>query len=354
MSTLVMKFGGTSTGNVDALEQAADFVIAHINQWDHVVVVVSAMNGVTDMLIACAELSRSSDSTARKLKIDQLHNTLKKVILLLFNGDQYCHPLLAIVDERIGELTDICQRIQLKGKIIPQELDEVAALGERINVHIFSALLRKRGIPSQALEATKLIVTDRCFNSAPPIQPETEGRVKNVLTPLFAKNVIPLVTGFIGATIDGITTTLGRGGSDFTAAIFGQNQNADEIWIWTDVDGIMSADPKLTSKAQLIPEITYQEVFNLSYFGAKVLHPKTILPASEANIPIWVINTFNPGCSGTRISNYPKSAFVSLSAITGYLNKSLLTIHLKPGRNLLKTKVQIHEVLKKRNINAFV
>lgn len=354
MSTLIMKFGGTSTGDADAFERAVDIVIAQIKRWDHIVVVVSAMEGVTDMLITCADLSSSSDNSIWKQEIDRLQCKLENLIQSIFRGDQNCQPLLAIVNMRIDELIDICQRVHTMGKISAQDMDEVSSLGERINVQVFSTLLRKRGIVSQAVEATELIVTDSCFQSASPIQSETDARIKAVLLPLFSNNVTPVVTGFIGATRDGKTTTLGRGGSDFTATILGKSLNADEVWIWTDVDGIMSADPKITSKARLIPEITYEDVYTLSSFGAKVLHPNTILPASQANIPIWVKNTFNPGCSGTKISNRPNCANNGLSAITGYLDISLLSVQTKPGGNLLKTKQLILETIKERNIKNFV
>ncbi len=354
MSTLVMKFGGTSTGGAFALTRAVDLVIAQIDQWDHLVVVVSAMDGVTNLLLDCAELSLSSDFTAWEKKTGLIRAKLKGVVNIIFDSDGFHQRLLDLIDRRMEELSVICQQIRTKGKFDPQDLDEIAAFGERINAHVFSALLCKRGVLSQAVEATNLIVTDNCYQSASPIQPDTNICIKNVLSPLLAAHTVPVVTGFIAATPEGKTTTLGRGGSDFTAAIIGKSLGVDEIWIWTDVDGIMSADPKLTPKARLIPEISYQETYKLSYYGAKVLHPKTILPAGEDNIPIWVKNTFNTGSAGTRISNSHKSAKDTVTAITGYSNVNLFTVQFVPGRELLKIKDQIHKNLVKRGIHVLL
>jgi aspartate kinase len=351
MSTLVMKFGGTSTGKVFALNRAVDLVIAQIDQWDRIVVVVSAMEGVTDLLIECAELARTMDEAAFKVNIEQLRSKLEGVVRIIFAGDQYYQLLMDLIDRRILELTIICQRIRLQGKTNPQEMDEVAALGERINVHVFSAVLCKRGILSQAIEATRLIITDDCYQAATPIQTATNARVHDVLSPLFAKNTIPVVTGFIGATPNGATTTLGRGGSDYTAAILGKSLDADEIWIWTDVDGIMTADPNIAPTARLIPEISYNEIYELAYFGAKVLHPKTILPASEANIPLWVKNTFNQISRGTKISHSPKLDKYRISAVTGLLKTSLITVRIKPVRDVSNFEAHIQEALTKRGVS---
>jgi aspartate kinase len=351
MSTLIMKFGGTSTGNAEALNRAADIVIAQNGEWDRMVVVVSAMEGVTDMLIECAERALSEDKGPFQIIIDELHHKLFAVVRRVFTGDQYHQQLMSLIDTRIAELTSICQRIQIQGNASPQEMDELAALGERINVHVFSALLRKRGILSEPVEATELIVTDDCHQAASPIKTATDTRIRASLFPLFAKAIIPVVTGFIGATPNGATTTLGRGGSDYTATILAESLDADEVWIWTDVDGIMTADPRLTPRARLIPEISYNEVHQLAYFGAKVLHPKTIFPAMKGDISLWVKNTFNPQCAGTRICNRPLSGKHEVSALTGLFNVSLITVQINPGEDVAKIKTRISQALTKRGIS---
>jgi len=352
MKTLVMKFGGTSTGNVKALNRAADIVVAQYGQWDRMVVVVSAMEGVTDMLIDCAEGSLAEDKNHYQAIIAELRNKLNALVWPIFAGDQSYEGLMVLIDTRIQELTNICQRIQLQGKSSPRDMDEIAAMGERINVQVFSALLRKRGVLCEPIEATELIVTDDCYQAASPIQNETDAHVNAELLPLLAEAIIPVVAGFIGATPDGTTTTLGRGGSDYTAAILGKSLRADEVWIWTDVDGVMTADPGLTPEARLISEISYSEVYELAYFGAKVLHPKTILAAREANFPLWVKNTFNPECKGTKIGNCSPAENFEVSAVTGLFDICLLTARLMPGRDLSKKIwIEISEALSKQGIS---
>ncbi len=348
MKTLVMKFGGTSTSNVEALNRAADIVVAQHGAWDRMVVVVSAMEGVTDMLIDCAEGSLSKDKARYQVIIDQLRDNLNAVVWAIFAGDHFYEKLNALIDTRLQELTNICQRIQLQGKSSPRDMDEIAAMGERINVHVFSALLGKRRVRSQAIEATNLIVTDDCYQAASPIQTATDARVDAVLSPLFADAIIPVVTGFIGATPNGTTTTLGRGGSDYTAAILGVSLKADQVWIWTDVDGIMTVDPNLSSRARLIPEISYNEVYQLAYSGARVLHPKTILLAREGDIPLWVKNTFNSECNGTRISHCSLSDRSTISAVTGFFDINLITFRTIPGGDVNKIKALLRAALKNR------
>ena len=350
MKSLVMKFGGTSTGNVNALNRSAEIVVAQYGEWDRMVVVVSAMEGVTDLLIDCAEQSIAGDKGHYQVIIDELRNKLNAVVWPIFAGDQSYEQLMVLIDTRIQELTNICQRIQLQGKSSPRDMDEIAAMGERINVHIFSALLSNRGVHSQAIEATNLIVTDDCFQAASPIQNETDDRVNAILSPLFAEAIIPVVTGFIGATPDGTTTTLGRGGSDYTAAILGKSLKADEVWIWTDVDGVLTADPGIIPGAHLIPEISYSEVYELAYFGAKVLHPKTILVAREANLQLWVKNTFKPQCKGTKIGNCSLADKFKVSAVTGLFDICLLSVRIMPGKDLTTNRNEIIEAYTKLDI----
>ena len=174
-----------------------------------------------------------------------------------------------------------------------------------MNARVVAAALRSQSLDSQAVDATELIVTDNAFQNAMPLMDETRVQMQNRLCPLLETGVIPVVTGFVAATADGITTTLGRGGSDYTAAILGDCLDADEVWTWTDVDGVMTADPRVVSDARVIPEVSFNEISELAYFGAKVLHPKTIRPVLERDIPLWVKNTFNPSHPGTRITRKP-------------------------------------------------
>ncbi|MCP4428254.1 MAG: aspartate kinase, partial [Chloroflexi bacterium] len=178
----------------------------------------------------------------------------------------------------INRYEALCQAVHVLGELSPRALDAIGGMGEQMSVRILAAYLRQTGHKAQAIDATELIVTDDNFLNASPLFAETNEQVQERLRPLLAEGVIPIVTGFIGATQDGITTTLGRGGSDYTGAILGQALQADEVWIWTDVDGVMSADPRLVTTAKSIATLSYREVSELAFYGAKVLHPKTMRP----------------------------------------------------------------------------
>jgi aspartate kinase len=351
MRTLVMKFGGTSTGSIEALNRAAEIVIAQNKAGDRLVVVVSAMAGITDMLIDCAERAQSKDKGSFQIIIDELHHKLSDVVRVDLTGEQYHAELMRLIEARLAELTKICDHIHKRGNVSPQQLDEIAALGERINVHVFSVVLRRRGIACQPVDAAELIITDDCFQAASPLRAATDARVKAILFPLFAKATIPVVTGYIGATAYGVTTTLGRGGSDYTAAILAQSLNADEVWFWTDVDGVMTADPNLIPGARLIPEISYTEVFQLACYGAKVLHPKTILPAMQGDIPLWIKNTFNPRCKGTLISQHPSSGKYQVAAVAGLFNISLIALRIRLEENINSSKTLIKEAFTRKGLS---
>jgi aspartate kinase len=197
---------------------------------------------------------------------------------------------------------------------------------------VVSAALRQIGLKAQPVNATELIITDANFQNAVPDMEATRSRTRSKLIPFFEAGSIPVVTGFISATPDGVITTLGRGGSDYTAAILGTCLDADEVWTWTDVDGVMTADPRVVPDARVIPELSFSEVSELAYFGAKVLHPKTIRPIIEQDIPLWVKNTFNPSYPGTRITAAPQSDSGQVTAISTIPNLSMVTVE---GRGML-------------------
>ncbi len=199
-------------------------------------------------------------------------------------------------------------------------------------VRVFAAALHSQGVATKPVEATTLIVTDDNYGGATPLMDETRARVQAHLVPLLAEGITPVVTGFIGATPAGIVTTLGRGGSDYTAAILGNCLDSREVWIWTDVDGVMTADPRVVSEARTLPAISYAEAAELSYFGAKVLHPKTILPALEKGIPIRIVNTFNPGHPGTLVVAEAEPTGKAVKAITAIKGLSLITVE---GRGMI-------------------
>ncbi len=326
MGTLVMKFGGTSVGSVEALTSAIDIVMQYKDDWDRLVVVVSAMAGVTNALIEAARSAERGDAERYKAIHTELLERHGDVIETLVKDAEVRQSLLAQIEEMLDGFANLCHSVSVLGEATPRAMDTITSLGERVNARIVAALLRERSAESEAVDATKLIVTDDRFQDAVPQREVTCKRVSEHLEPLLKKGVIPVVTGFIAATKDGATTTLGRGGSDYTAAILGDCLDADEVWTWTDVDGVMSADPRLVANARVIPKLSYSEVSELAYFGARVLHPKTIRPIVEHGIPLWVKNTFNPEYPGTLVVADPKNGNGNIKAVTAIEHLSMITV----------------------------
>jgi aspartate kinase len=240
--------------------------------------------------------------------------------------------LFAIVDEYLDTFDTFCRSIHVLGEVTPRAMDAVTSLGERISARIVAAYLRRRGVKSEAVDATELVITDDTFQNAAPLMEETRARVQSRLIPMLEAGVLPIVTGFIGATREGITTTLGRGGSDYSAAILADCLDAQELWIWTDVDGVMTADPRWVPEARVIPTLSYSEVGELAYYGAKVVHPKTIRPVIERDIPVWVKNTFNPQFPGTLITREAEPAAGTVKAVTAIKGMSMVTVE---GRGMI-------------------
>ena len=332
MKTLVMKFGGTSVGSSKAIQQAAAIVQQHSPDWERLVVVVSAMRGVTDALITCAQAAVRGDRKRYQDLIAEMHTRHRNVGMdLLADGGEY-KAFLANIQRQIAELSAYIRSIQVLGEITPRGMDTIVSFGERMNAPLVAATLQKSGVRSRAINATELIVTDSAFQNAAPDMTATRNKTQAGLLPLFDEGIVPVVTGFIAATPEGVITTLGRGGSDYTAAILGACLDVDEVWTWTDVDGVMTADPRIVPEARVIPEISFREISELAYFGAKVLHPKAIRPVMEKEIPLWVKNTFNPKNPGTRITSTPPSSTGRVIAISNIPNLSLITVE---GRGML-------------------
>jgi aspartate kinase len=332
MTTLTMKFGGTSVGSAEALTQAADIVLEQAQEWDRLTVVVSAMSGVTDALTQGALTAAAGDDQTYHTLVTDLRVRHYRAIDALLTLDGERTQLLTKVDEYLDEFASLCHSVYVLGEITPRAMDTITSLGERINAPILAALLRQRGVRSEAVDARELIVTDKTFQNGVPLMDATRAQVSTRLIPLLDEGIIPVVTGFMGATEDGVTTTLGRGGSDYSASILGNCLGADEVWTWTDVDGVMTADPRIVPDARVIPVLSYSEVSELAYFGAKVLHPRTIRPVIERDIPLWVKNTFNPTCPGTRIVREPESTPGTVKGITAIQGLSMVTVE---GRGMM-------------------
>jgi aspartate kinase len=297
-----MKFGGTSVGTAGAIRRASDIVADHTRRREDIVVVVSAMRGITEALLKAVGLAAEGRWPETLEQIDGIAARNLAVIRALFSIGDVRSELEETVLKAAVELTEICLEIHRLRHEEPYLVDAAGSLGERLNARIVAARLRAVGLPGVAVDATALIRTDRRFLNATPKNGPTRRHTRRTLLPLLAQGLIPVVTGFIGAARDGRITTLGRGGSDYTASILGACLDAGEVWIWTDVPGVMTADPRLVPEAAVIPRIGFADVHELAHFGGRVLHPRTIRPVRSRNIPIRVLNTFDPTAPGTRIS----------------------------------------------------
>ena len=333
IKTLVMKFGGTSVGTVEAMESAAKIVADNRKDWKNVLVVSSALSGVTNLLLDSASKASQGDTTYYAIAIGELRVKHYMILEKLVPDINIKNRVMQEINNLIADFSNLCQAIAVIGEASPRALDAVSGLGERMSVRVFAAVLESMGVDAQYVEATSLIITDDHFQNASPDMAATTIQTQKVLNELLSKGTIPIITGFISATPEGVTTTLGRGGSDFSAAIIGKSMKTDEVWIWTDVDGVMTVDPRLVKEACTIPELTYREVAELAYYGAKVLHPKTIHPVIEAGIGLRVCNTFNPDHPGTRIvANQKETSDSVIKAVSAIRGIKLITLE---GRGML-------------------
>jgi len=332
MAILTFKFGGTSVGSVEAIQRVAQIILDAVAQGHHVLTVVSAMSGVTNTLLNAARAAAAGDTDAYVEATTKLRDHHHETARALVAHSEAREALLAELHRLIDEFQNLCRSIDVLGEVTPRGMDAVASIGERLSARIVAAHLQQRGAAALALDANGLIVTDATFMNAVPLMDKTRARVQEKLVPRLKSGILPIVTGFIGGTEHGVTTTLGRGGSDYSAAILADCVDADELWIWTDVDGVMTTDPRLVPDARVIPVLSYREVGELAFFGAKVLHPKTVLPVIERGMPILVRNTFNPAHPGTRIQPESQRAAGVIKAITIIPDVHLITV---AGRGMM-------------------
>jgi aspartate kinase len=294
---IVMKFGGTSVGSADRIAGVVDRVRERLDRKP--VVVVSAFSRVTDLLIRAARLALDGGAGWDVATVE-LSSRHRAVVSELVPAGAVQDRLLSYVDTVVAELRGYYAAVQSLGELTPRTLDAIAAVGERL---AFAIVAQARGVPFQAVDARALLVTDESFGKAVPLMDETSKRVRDVLLPILQAGSVPVLPGFIGATLRGVTTTLGRGGSDWSAALIGASLSAEEIQIWTDVDGLMTVDPRVVPGAKVMSEASFEEAAELAYFGAKVLHPASIKPAVEKGIPVRILNSLNPAAPGTLIAS---------------------------------------------------
>ena len=298
---IIIKFGGTSVGDADRVANAIDIVAER--QGRQPIVVVSALAGVTNDLVAASEAARESDIERVNSIIAKVRQRHEDVAMRLVQQKyDFFESFIKQLDKQIEQIHTILKGIALLGEITPRAKDKVTAIGEKLSSVLFAYSMMMRAVPGEHVDSEEVVITDDRFGEASPRMEETRTAAQRVLLPLIERKLIPVMGGFIGSTRDGATTTLGRGGSDYSAAIVGAAIGAEEIQIWTDVDGMMTCDPRLIPGARVIDRISYVEAAELAWFGAKVLHPKTIAPAVAQKIPVRVLNTHNVASPGTLVT----------------------------------------------------
>jgi aspartate kinase len=319
-----MKFGGTSMGTAERIRVAAD-LCSREQKRRPLVVAVSAMSKITDLLIETLQLAERGASGEVETNIRKLESRHVDTCRALLPG-QSAGSAICETGVLVGEFQRIAHGMMMLGERPPKSVDEAIATGERLSAMMLAAYLNTTGVPATAVNAAEILVTDDEFGNANPLMEETRERVREKLLPLIESGVTPIVTGFNGATIDGRPTTLGRGGTDFTASILAAVLDASELWIWSDVDGILTADPRLVNDAALLEEVTYSEAAELAYAGAKVLHQRTLAPLVEKGIPVWSKNSFAPERPGTKIVPKTTKAFPGPRAVTSMGNVVLVSV----------------------------
>lgn len=345
MHPIIMKFGGTSVSKKARIDVICQTVLA--NKTNNPIVVVSALSGVTDLLLAFLGEKNNISRINILKKIEEKHQEL---IESIWQSKKSRKEVMQHVKEKLNELNKLPKQ-NFRKNIKKSFSDKVVSYGEILSSHVISCALEKKGITSKQVVATDCIVTDDHFGSAEFIVDKTKERIQEKIMPLLKKNIVPVVTGFIGATVSGKTTTFGRGGSDYTASILGYSLSAKEIQIWTDVDGIFTTDPRMVKKVWLIPSISFREASELASFGAKVLHPRTLKPAIAAKIPVRVLNTFNPKSAGTSIIE--KSAVKnSITAISFKRRVTLVNVYSLEMLHQKGFLAKIYKIFAKHDISV--
>jgi aspartate kinase len=328
---IVIKFGGTSVGDAQRVANAIDIVDERRDLGP--IVVVSALSGVTNDLVAASEAARACDAA----RVDEIVRAVRQrhedvAIRLVQQKIDFFESFTKQLDKQIDQIHTILRGIAMLGEITMRAKDKVVAIGEKLSSVLFAYSMMMRALPGEHVDSEEVVITDSRFGEASPLMDETRAAASRVLLPLVERHLIPVMGGFIGRTRDGATTTLGRGGSDYSAAIIGAAVGAREIQIWTDVDGMMTCDPRLIPGARVIERISYVEAAELAWFGAKVLHPKTIAPAVEKKIPVRVLNTHNVASPGTLVTEEGDQRDHGARAIA--LKRGVTVVHMTSNKML--------------------
>ena len=322
---IVIKFGGTSIQDADAMSNMIEIVKSKIPKKP--IVVLSAAAGITDALIKCARLA-SEDREAEALEALEGQIVAKHYGMIqgLINGLSEQDSTIRQFSTLFSELRNLLRGISITGDLSKRVLDFVMSYGERMSTTLAALAMKERNVHAQWIDSRQCILTNENFGKAEPDFEATALKCRDILLPVLESNAVPVMQGFIGATAKGVTSTLGRGGSDYTAAIVGAVLHADDIEIWTDVDGILTADPKIVPHARRLKVMSFQEASELAYFGAKVLHPSTLLPAVEKNIPVHIYNSRRPHVLGTLVKTNVAPTNICVKSVSYKKNITVLNI----------------------------
>ncbi|MEM1592397.1 MAG: aspartate kinase [Candidatus Bathyarchaeia archaeon] len=352
---IVMKFGGTSVATGENIRRIADIISSSVSKGHQIIAVVSALDGITEKLIEAAERAEKRDKGfIHNLGQELLNRHLRVAEEAIFNSSILKEIQLTIA-ATLEELEKILTGILYVGELTPRSKDYILSFGERLSAPILYGALKDVGLNTCFLTGAEAgIVTDDNFGEANPLMNVTKLQVKERLEPLLQKGMVPVVTGFIAATQDGITTTLGRGGSDYTATILGAALGAEEIWIWTDVDGLMTSDPKIVPNAKTLPELSFREALEMAVFGAKAMHPRALEPIMDSNTIVRIKNIFNPNGPETVLVKETKAKPGTVKAVTLLKDVALINISGAGMVGAPGTAAKVFEVLGKNKINILM
>jgi aspartate kinase len=339
---IVVKFGGTSVGDAEAIERTAEIVKGRLDRQP--VVVVSALSGATNSLLAIGEQSAKGHLIGALRGVETLRDRHFQQCEKLLGTSGEASEVAAEMSASFDELASLAEALSVLGHATPRSFDAIAALGEQLSSHLVAAFFKLRGIPAEHMDARDIFVTDDNFMSAEPQTDAIAEAARNLVQPLIQAGKVPVMGGFIGRTTGGITTTLGRGGSDYSASLLGAALHADAIEIWTDVDGMLTADPRVVKGSKLIEQIRFDEASELASFGAKVLHPNTIAPAVRLGIPVFIYNSRNPKGKGTRITfDAPRRAVSAIAGKGGITVVKVTAAKMLFARGFLRRVFEIFE-----------
>lgn len=354
MKKIVMKFGGTSVGTGENIRHVADLVTKNAKEY-RVAVVVSALAGVTNNLIETACQAKKSDEKNIQAFTKQLLEKHTAAIKKAIKSKKIQKEVIQTTEKTIAELEKVLTGICYVGELTPKSKDYVLSFGERLSAPIVCGAIKDHGVKTQWFTGKEAgIVTDSNFGDADPLMNFTTHLIQERLAPLLEKGNVPVVTGFIAANQDGIVTTIGRGGSDYTATIIGVALQVDEVWIWTDVDGIMTTDPKIVPQAKMLTQLSYQEAAEMAIFGAKAMHPRALGPVIKENIPVRIHNVFHPEAQGTLITKDPIDTKEVVKAVAMIKDVAMINVNGAGMVGAPGSYAKVFEVLGKNNINVMM